>query len=74
MLAPNPASDRVLVSAGGATIADLRIFSMDGREVMRSIIRNASGVIDIAALPSGPYTVVVAMADDHKLTTHIIKL
>ncbi len=74
MLAPNPASDRVLVSAGGATIADLRIFSMDGREVMRSIIRNTSGVIDIAALPSGPYMVVVAMADDRKPTTHIIKL
>ncbi|MBK9629208.1 MAG: hypothetical protein IPO56_16335 [Flavobacteriales bacterium] len=41
---------------------------------MRSIIRNASGVIDIAALPSGPYMVVVAMADDRKPTTHIIKL
>ncbi|MBK9762615.1 MAG: T9SS type A sorting domain-containing protein [Flavobacteriales bacterium] len=74
LLVPNPASDRVVVSAGGATIADLRIFSMDGREVMRSIIRNTSGVIDIAALPSGPYMVVVAMADDRKPTTHIIKL
>lgn len=55
---PNPACDRVVVSAGGELLNDIRVFDMAAREVLVSQNMNMPAyIIQVGELTSGVYLV-----------------
>ncbi|HEY0977734.1 MAG TPA: T9SS type A sorting domain-containing protein [Flavobacteriales bacterium] len=55
---PNPACDRVIISAGGELLNDIRVFDMSAREVLVSQNMNMPAyIIEVGTLTSGVYLV-----------------
>ncbi|MCR5886632.1 carbohydrate-binding protein [Hymenobacter sp. J193] len=72
-LYPNPVTDRLmLASAKLQTGEQLRIVSMDGREVWRGTYDGKS--VDVSALKPGLYTLVAETKDRQQLTSRFSKL
>jgi len=52
---PNPATDQILVE--GATKGELRMYTLEGKEVLHYYLNKESSTIDISYLPAGLYMV-----------------
>ena len=52
---PNPANDKLIISAPGITMAQLSLSSPDGRKVMSLEMTGEKQAMDISSLPDGFY-------------------
>jgi uncharacterized repeat protein (TIGR01451 family) len=71
-LAPVPASDELIVTSDAA-IANVRIVSADGREVMRVSARSTQLRIDLNGLKSGAYLLIAELENGNTARERFIK-
>ena len=67
IVAPNPATDHVLVGMNEGSMEHLRILAMDGREVRSTLVRGPSARLDVSDLHIGSYLVEVTLSDGSSL-------
>jgi hypothetical protein len=56
MMAPNPASDQVILQVATTTPVNVTILNALGRIVMETLMAGGTGKIDVSAIPEGAYT------------------
>lgn len=69
---PIPASDRVFVTAG-TPMAELTLWSADGRELVRQRAAGLSSTVGVRDLPPGVYILLVRSADGTTLRRSIVR-
>jgi uncharacterized repeat protein (TIGR01451 family) len=73
IIAPNPATTEVRVTAGPEVIARVALFAADGRMMMNTIPNATATTLNIDQLPSGVYIVQVDHASGTILRKRLIK-
>jgi hypothetical protein len=71
---PNPARDRITLSASGTALQHVRIMALDGRTVLQQQLTGERADVDISSLPAGSYLVSLTGADGRVMQQRVLVL
>lgn len=70
---PNPVADRLFFSGASGTVANLRVYDMQGRQLVHDRVDPRAGSVDVIGLDSGSYFVVLEGPDGDRVIRPFIR-